>query len=319
MPGYASLILRRLVALPFVVLGVTFVVFVGIDLAPNDPASAVLGTFASQQARERFAEAQGLDDPLPVRYVRFLGDLLQGDLGVSLVRPEKVSTMIGSALPVTLQLAGLAIAIAMLIALVMGTIGALNRDRWPDRVVRGYAAGGLAAPDFWIGILAIQFVSVKLGLLPSGGFVPFSQDPALWLQSLIMPAVVLALPVSAVLTAVLRSSLVQELDRDYVRTVRGAGLPRRSVIGKHVFRNAMLAPLTVIGIRAGYLLGGAIIVESIYQIPGIGTVLINGIQQGDLAPVRGVAIVGAVVFVLINLLVDVMYLTFNPKLRHARA
>jgi peptide/nickel transport system permease protein len=319
MSGVAWLIVRRLMALPFVILGVTLVVFVGIDLAPNDPATATLGTFASQEAKQRFAEEHGLNDPLPVRYVRFVGDLVQGDLGTSVVRSEKVSTMIEDALPVTLQLTALAMALAIAGAVLLGTLGALNRDRWPDALVRGFSAGGLAAPDFWIGIVAIQFISVRLGVLPSGGYVALSQDPALWLQSMIMPASVLALPVAAALTAVVRASVTQELDRDYVRTARGAGLPRRVVIGKHVFRNAMMAPLTVIGIRAGYLLGGAIIVESIFTLPGLGTVLVNGIQQGDLAPVRGVAIVGALIFVLVNLVVDLLYLMLNPKLRYAAA
>jgi peptide/nickel transport system permease protein len=318
MTGLTGLILRRLIAVPVVVLGITFVVFVGIDLAPNDPATAVLGAFASPQAKQRFAEEHGLNDPLPVRFVNFLGDLSHGDLGRSVVRDENVSEMIGAALPVTLQLTALAMALAILSAVLLGTLGALNRDAWLDKVVRGYSAAGLAAPDFWLGILAIQFIAVGLGLLPSGGFVPFEDDPLLWLQSLIMPATVLAIPVSAALTAVVRSAVAQELDQDYVRTARGNGLPRRTVVGKHVFRNAMLGPLTVVGIRAGYLLGGAIIVESIFTIPGLGTVLVDGIQQGDLAPVRGVAIVGALIFVGINLVVDILYLALNPKLRHAQ-
>jgi peptide/nickel transport system permease protein len=318
MSDVARLILRRVIAVPFVILGIALVVFVAVDLAPNDPATAVLGTFASPEAKQRFAEQHGLDDPLPVRFARFLGDLPQGDLGSSAVRQQSVADMIGEALPVTLQLTALAMLLAIVSAVLLGTLGALNRDGWIDRAVRGYSAAGLAAPDFWLGILAIQFISVKLGLLPSGGYVPFEQDPTLWLQSMILPATVLAIPVSAALTAVVRSSVGQQLDQDYVRTARGSGLPRRTVVGKHVFRNAMLGPLTVVGIRAGYLLGGAIIVESIFTIPGLGTVLVDGIQQGDLAPVRGVAIVGAVIFVLINLVVDVLYLLLNPKLRHAQ-
>lgn len=311
------LIARRLVALPLVILGVTLVVFVAIDLAPNDPATAALGTFATADQKQAFAEAHGLNDPLPVRYVRFLGDLVQGDLGTSVTTPQSVGSMIGDALPVTLQLTGLAMLIAIVVALLLGTLAALFQDRWPDRCVRAFSAAGLAAPDFWIGILAIQFIAVRLELLPSGGFVPFSEDPGQWFKSLIMPAAVLALPVAAALTAVVRTSVIQELVRDYVRTARGAGLPPRVVLGKHVFRSAMLAPLTLVGIRAGYLLSGAIIVESIYTIPGIGTVLVNGIQQGDLAVVRGAAIVGAVIFVLVNLVVDLLYLVLNPKLRYA--
>lgn len=316
MSGFSRLIVRRLVALPLVLLGVSLVVFVAIDLAPNDPATAALGTFVSPQAKAKFAEEHGLNDPLPIRFVRFLGDAAEGDLGTSVVRSEEVSTMLEDAIPVTLQLTAMAMAIAIAASLLLGTVAAVTRDRWPDAFVRGFSAGGLAAPDFWLGILGIQFVAVRLGLLPAGGYVPFGEDPALWLQSLIMPAVVLAIPVAAALTAVVRASVIQELDRDYVRTATGAGLPSRLVIGKHVFRNAMLAPLTLMGIRAGYLLGGAIIVESIYTIPGLGTLLIDGVQQGDLAPVRGVAIVGALIFVLVNLVVDLLYLVLNPKLRH---
>ncbi|MEN3284497.1 MAG: peptide/nickel transport system permease protein [Solirubrobacteraceae bacterium] len=316
MSGLTRLIVRRIVAVPLVVLGVIFVVFVAIDLSPNDPSTAVLGTFASKEAQQQFAAEHGLDDPLPVRFVRFLGDLPKGDLGSSVVRPEEVTTMIGQALPVTLQLTGLAMVIAIVVSLALGTVGALHRDRWPDAVARGFSAGGLAVPDFWLGILAIQFIAVKWRLLPSGGYVSFGEDPVQWLRSLILPASVLAVPVAAALTAVVRAAVVRELDRDYVRTARGNGLPMRAVVGSHVLRNAMLAPLTVVGVRAGYLLGGAIIVESIFGIPGMGTVLVNGIQQGDLAPVRGVAIVGALLFVTVNLIVDVLYLLLNPKLRH---
>jgi peptide/nickel transport system permease protein len=309
------LVVRRLAALPFVILGVTFIVFVAIDLAPQDPSSAALGIFADEEARERFAEKHGLNDPLPARFVRFVGDAVQGDLGQSLVVPETVGEMIGRALPVTLQLTALALLIAVVLAVLVGTLAAVYRDRWPDLLARGGMAGGLAAPDFWIGILALQFVAVQWGLLPAGGFVEFSQDPVSWLQSLILPALVLAIPVGAALAVVVRAAVVAELERDYVRTARGTGLSMRSVMTKHVARNAMLAPLTVLGVRAGWLLGGAIIVESIFSIPGLGTVLIDSVRQGDLAPVRGVAIVGALVFVTINLVVDVLYLLLNPRLR----
>lgn len=319
MAGLPWLILRRLIAVPFVILGVTLVVFVATDLAPNDPATAALGAFSDPAAKEKFAEENGLNDPLLVRYGRFVGDLAQGDLGSSVVRPQPVWSMIEEGLPVTIQLTAMAMFIAVLLAVTLGTLAALNREGRLDTCIRAFSAGGVAVPDFWLGIVAIQFIAVKFQLLPSGGYVPFSQDPALWLESLILPALVLAIPVAAVLTAVVRSSVARELERDYVRTARGSGLPRATVIGKHVLRNAMLAPLTVIGVRAGYLLGGAIIIESIFNLPGLGTILIEAIQSGDLAPVRGVAIVGAVMFVLVNLVVDLLYMALNPKLRHAAA
>ncbi|MEN3284504.1 MAG: peptide/nickel transport system permease protein [Solirubrobacteraceae bacterium] len=312
------LVARRLLAVPLVLLGITFVVFVAVDLSPNDPSTAALGPYASKQAKEQFAAEHGLDDPMPVRYVRFLADAAHGDLGTSVVRGEDVSATLRDAAPVTLQLTAMALVLAVLASTLLGTLGALLRDRWPDRFVRVYSAAGVAAPDFWIGILVVQFVCVKWSLLPAGGYVPFAEDPVQWFQHLIMPATVLAIPVSATLAVVVRASVAKELGRDYVRTARGSGLPRWNVIGKHVFRNAMVGPLTLVGVVAGNLLGGAVIVESIFTLPGLGTVLITGVREGDLAPIRGVVILGATAFVLTSLIVDLLYLALNPKLRHAR-
>jgi peptide/nickel transport system permease protein len=315
--GLGWMIARRLIGVPFVVLGVTFLIFVAIDLAPADPATAALGTFSTQAQRTQFAREHGLDDPLPVRFVRFVGDVAHGDFGQSALRSEAVGPALAAALPVTLQLTGLALLLAIVLATCAGTLAALHRDRWPDRMIRTGFSAGLAAPDFWLGILAIQLVAVKLQLLPSSGFVPIGQDPGAWLRSLILPATVLAIPVASALTAVIRTSVAGELDRDYVRTAVGAGLPTTRVVAGHVLRNAAVAPLTVLGIRAGYLVGGAIIVEQIFTIPGLGTLLITGVQQGDLAPVRGVAIVGTLLFVLVNLVVDLIQLVLDPRLRHS--
>lgn len=304
---------RLLLAVPTLV-GVVFLIFVAIDLAPGDPATAALGTFATAEQRVQFREEQGLDDPLPVRFVRFAGDLATGDLGQSTVRPEPVVDLLGQALPVTLQLTGLALLLAVLGALVAGTLSAMQRDRWPDRVARLLTSAGLAAPDFWIGILAIQIIAVGLGWLPSGGYVPFTESPVDWLRSLVLPATVLAIPVASALAVLLRGALVDELEKDYVRTAQGLGLSRRAVLVRHVLRNALMGPLTVLGLRAGYLLGGAIIVEFLFILPGLGTLLINSVNEGDLGVARGVAIVTTLLFVLVNIAVDTAYLVLNPRI-----
>src|SRR5919106_2765698 len=298
-------IVHRLAAFVPIILGVVFLIFVAIDLAPGDPATASLGTFASPEQRADFAQRHGLTDPLPIRFGRFLIEALNGELGQSVVRSETVTAMIARAFPVTLQLTILALIIGTVSALVLGILAALNRDGWWDRLVQVISSGAIAAPDFWLGILAIQFIAVRLGLFPSGGYVPITSGWLLWLQSMILPATVLAIPLAGSLTRLVRVSVADELDKDYVRTARGIGLSTQRVLGQHVLRNSALAPLTVLGIRAGQLLSGAIIIEAIYTLPGLGTILIDGVRQGDLGPVRGVAIVATIAFLLINLLIDI--------------
>jgi peptide/nickel transport system permease protein len=305
----------RLAAFVPVLFGVVFLIFVAIDIAPGDPATAVLGTFASPEERAEFAERNGLNDPLPIRFVRFLVDVSRGELGTSMVRSETVANMIARALPVTLQLTFLALLIGTTAAVALGVLAAIRRNGWVDRVVQSVSSAALAAPDFWLGILAIQFIAVGLGVLPSGGYVSMGEGFVLWLRSMILPASVLAVPLAGSLTRLIRVAVADELDKDYVRTARGVGLSLANVLGLHVMRNAAIAPLTVLGVRAGQLLSGAIIVEAIYNIPGLGTILIDGVRQGDLGPVRGTAIVATVAFLAINVVIDAVHVVLNPKLR----
>ena len=311
--------LRRIALAPVILLGVSFAVFVAIDLSPNDPATAKLGLFADAEARARFAAENGLNDPLPIRFWRFLVDLSQFQLGDSVVRPEPVNELIGMALPVTLQLLVLATVIAVGLSLMLGTAAAMTEGRMVDRVISTLAAIFQASPQFWIGLLFIQLFAVTLGILPSGGFAPMSDGFQYWFSSLIGPAVVLALPFTAAMTRVIRASMADELAKDYVRTAVGAGLPWPTVLFRNVLRNALIAPITVLGVYVGALMSGAILVETVFNLPGMGSLLITGVTQGDLAAVRGVAIVGAAAFVVINLAVDLAYLFLNPRSAEASA
>jgi peptide/nickel transport system permease protein len=307
------LIVQRLALAPVILLGVSFAVFVMIDLSPNDPAFAQLGQFADAESRARFARENGLDAPLLVRYGQFLVDLVQLDFGASAIRAEPVSTLIARALPLTIQLVGLSIAIAIVLSCIFGTLAAVTEGGWTDRVISGSMAMIQAAPSFWIGLIVIQLFAISLGVIPAGGYVRMSEGLAAWFQSIIGPAVVLALGIMAALTRIVRASLAEELAKDYVRTAVGAGLSRPRVLFRNVFPNALIAPITVLGIWIGALMSGAVLVEVVFNLPGMGNLLVTGVAQGDLGVVRAVAIVGAVAFVLSNLAVDLLYLAIKPR------
>ncbi len=310
---HVRFVLRRLLLAPLILLGVVFTVFVVVDLSPNDPARAALGVFADAEQRARFAAENGLDDPLPVRFVRFLGDLFQLRLGDSVVRAESVNELIRMALPITLQLMLLATVIAVTASLLLGIVAARHEGRPADRVISVVAAFFQAAPQFWIGLLFVQLFAVGLGMLPVGGYTPLSAGFSYWFSSLIGPAIVLALPFAAAMTRVIRASVADELAKDYVRTAVCAGLPTGTVLVTNVLRNALITPITVLGVYVGAMMSGAILVETVFTIPGMGTLLVTGVRQGDLGIVRGVAIVGAVSYVLVNVVIDLLYLVLNPR------
>ncbi|MFE5326699.1 ABC transporter permease [Embleya sp. NPDC056575] len=308
---------RRLLTLPPLLLGITLFVFVVLRFSPTDPAYNALGEGASEAARDAYAADHGLDDPIVVRYLAFLGDLLHGDLGVTTPPSKPVSDAIFTALPLTLQLTFLGMLLASLGALLLGVTAAIFRDRWPDQVIRLLSMAGVATPSFWLGILLIQQFALRLGWFPTGGYVNPVDGVSAWLQSLFLPAVAIAVPVGASLTRIVRTSMVEELDRDYVRTAAGNGLPPLVIVGRNVLRNALVTPLTVLGLRAGYALGGAVVIETIFGLPGLGTLILNGVTSGDVAVVQGTVLVIAVVFVLVNLVVDLACLFANPRTREA--
>jgi peptide/nickel transport system permease protein len=310
------MLLSRILALIPLLLGVILFVFVVMRFAPTDPALAAFdGANATAEQLQQFRLENGLLDPLPLQYVHFVWHLVQGDFGTSVITKQPVGETIATALPLTVQLTLLGLVIALVTSLVLGVTSALYRDRWPDKVIRVVTLAGVAAPAFWVALLLVQWLAVDQGLFPTSGYVSPADSVGGWLNSLTLPAVSLALPVAAQLTRVIRTSMVEELDKDYVRTARGGGLPPVVVVGRNVLRNALVTPLTVLGLRVGYLLGGAVVIETMFALPGMGQNMIQAVKDGDTAKVQGFVITIAIGFVLVNLIVDVLYLMANPRLR----
>ena len=309
------LLLRRLMALPVMILGVTALVFVVLQFTPGDPATVALGESASEAAKQLYRESHGLNDPLFVQYFRFLGNLLVLDFGVTMPPELPISSMLAKSFPITLQLTLIGVVFAAVVSFSLGVLAALYRDSWVDQVIRLISVAAVATPSFWLGILLIQWFSLELDWLPSGGFVPFSESPMGYINSMILPSLALAVPVCASLIRVVRTTMVEEMDKDYVRTAIGNGVPYATVIRHNVLRNALITPVTVLGLRVGYLLGGAVVIEQILDLPGMGKLIFNGIVNHDLHLVQGVVLTIAFTFVLVNIIVDILYVLINPKIR----
>lgn len=298
------------------ILGITFLVFFVMSFSKIDPAINALGEGASLEAREAYREANGLNDPLLVRYVAFLGGMLQGDLGTYSARQQPVLDEVARAFPITLQLTFLGLLIAVTGALVLGVVAAIHRDRWPDQTIRFLSIASLSTPSFWLAVLLIQAITLGLGWLPASGPLPaFSEDPGGWLARMALPAFALGVPVVGQLSRVVRTAVVEELDKDYVRTATGAGVPYREVVSRNVLRNALITPVTVLGLRVGYLLGGAVVIEIIFALPGMGTLILNGVTNNEPNLVQGVTLTVALAFVVINIIVDLLYVLINPRIR----
>ena len=314
MNNLLRLIGRRLVALPIMVVGVSFLVFFIMSLSPVDPAYSALGESATPQALEAYRSQHGLNDPFFVQYGRYLWNMLHGDLGTYGAGSSSVTDLVAKALPVTLQLTFLGLFFAVIIAFPLGVLAALYRDRWPDQVIRVFSVIGIGTPSFWLAtLLVMAFVKT----LPVSGPLPaFSVNPTGWFLRMLLPAIALAVPVIGQMTRVVRTSMVEELDRDYVRTAVGAGIPKRIVVARNVLRNALITPVTVLGLRVGYLMGGAVVIEIIFSINGMGTVvLLKGIQENWVTLVQGGALVVAIAFIVVNIIVDMLYLLINPRIR----
>jgi len=301
------LIGRRLVALPVMVLGVTLLVFVVMSFSPSDPARLALGEAASAQALEQYRIAHHLNDPLLVRYWNYLVGLAHGSLGEA-SHGDKISDMVAAAFPITLQLTFIGIALAVVAATVLGVVAALNRDRWPDQVIRVVSIVCLATPSFWLALLLIQWfgdIPGATGSFPSvvTTWVPFSQDPAAYVRQIFLPALAIAVPNTGTLTRVVPRPPV------------GERRPRPVVIARNVLRNALITPLTVLGLRLGYAMGGAVVIEIIFNIQGMGQLIFKGIKDSDVNIVQGVSITVALAFIIINIVVDMLYVLVNPRIR----
>lgn len=316
MNNLLRLIGRRLIALPIMVLGVTFLVFFLMSFSKVDPAYNALGESATPEAVAEYHKEHGLDDPLLVRYGNYMAGLFQGDLGTYGAARYSVAERVGKALPVTMQLTFIGLIIAAIVSFLLGVLAALYRDRWPDQLIRVLSIAGIATPSFWLAVLLILLFSSYLHVLPASGALPnFFENPGGYCARMLMPSIALAFPLTGQMTRIVRTSMVEELDKDYVKTAKGAGLPQSVVVGRNVLRNALITPVTTLGLKIGYLMGGAVVIETIFNLPGMGMAILEGIQGGETMLVQGVVIVVALAFIVINIVVDMLYLLINPRIR----
>lgn len=305
---------ERLVGLVVVLWLVATLVFVLLRIIPGDPVRIIAGLDVGDPATLEELRAQlGLDRPLIVQYFAWLGDVLRGDLGVSLRSQVAVTDLIAGALPITLELAILAMAIGIALSIPLGLAAARRRGRPSDLGIVSLALVGISLPSFVLALLAIYVFAVKLGWLPSGGFVALTEDPVENLRHMAMPAAVLGLVTAGVLTRMMRRNLIDELDEDYVTTARAKGASEQRVFYGHALRNAIIPYVTIAGTEAGVLLSGAVIVETIFAIPGMGRLMVTNIADRDYPVVQGVVFVIASFYVAVNFIIDVLYARLDPR------
>ncbi|WP_293812841.1 ABC transporter permease [uncultured Bosea sp.] len=310
-------LIRRLAGAFLVLVLVSLMSFALIWLVPGDPAAAFLDASATPEQVAKLRSALGLDLSLPQQMLGWYGRILSGDLGQSILLNRSVTAALIERLPVTLSLAALALAFAVFFGVAAGIVAAVNHNRWPDQAVMTTALLGLSVPDFWLGLVMVLVFAVSLGWLPSGGFTPFLQSPTEWLRGMVLPALTLGLVQVGFIARMARASMLDTLSQDYVRTADAKGLAKLHVVLRHALPNAMIPILTVIGIVSGALLGGAVIVEQVFSIPGIGRLIVGAIASRDFPVLQGGLLFLAVVYLAINLVVDILYAVVDPRVRLA--
>ena len=308
------LLRRTAAAIPVLVL-VSLMSFAVIWLVPGDPAAAFLDSSASPEQVARLRHELGLDQPLHVQMVEWYGRVLSGNLGESILLKRSVGAALLERLPVTLSLAGLALILAVVFGIAAGILAAIRRGTLADQTIMTLALLGLSVPDFWLGLVLIVVFAVGLGWLPSGGFVPATQSVTGWLATMAMPALTLALVQMGFIARMTRSAMLDVLHQDFMRTADAKGLSHRFVIMRHGLPNAMMPILTVIGIIAGSLLGGAVVVEQVFSLPGVGRLIIGAIMSRDFPVIQGGLLFLALIYLVINLLVDLLYAVVDPRVR----
>jgi peptide/nickel transport system permease protein len=313
-------LLKRLLSLPPTLLGVSVLTFLFLRLIPGDAIAVRLGT-STALSPEQLAQLRayfGIDQPLHAQYLGWLGSLLRGDAGYSIRTGQPVAVEIAGRLPVTLELALGAGLVALALGIPLGLVSALRPNSALDLVARGFGLLGLSMPNFWLGTLILLVFARELRWMPNtGGYVDFLQDPAANLRFLLFPAVTLGVAMGAVVMRTMRSALLDVLSADYIRTADAKGLSRAVVIRRHALKNGLIVVVTILGIQVGYLLGGAVVVEEVFAVPGVGRLLLNAITQRDYALVQGGVLVIAVLFVLTNTVVDILYGYLDPRIRYA--
>jgi peptide/nickel transport system permease protein len=309
--GYVA---RRVGQALLALFGVSIVVFALIHLVPGDPIRAALGTRFDEELYLALMERSGLDQPLLVQYVEWLGRALTGDLGVSFRTGRPVTEMLGERIVPTATLAIGALLIGLLIALPAGIVSAVRQGRPIDYAANGFSQIGVSVPDFWYGILLILVFAANLRWLPPGGYVPFSEDPVEALRRLTLPAITAGVVTGAILTRFVRSSVLESLNAEHVRLARAKGMPSRYVLRHHVLRNAWIPIVTITGLQLGTLLGGIVIVEVVFSWPGLGRLALDAVERRDYPVLQGAVLLIATAFLVINLLVDLLYTRLDPRI-----
>jgi peptide/nickel transport system permease protein len=314
--GLAQYVVRRLALLPLVVLGATIIVFAVVRVVPGDPALAAVGFWSGQEQVELARKLLRLDKPIHIQYFLWLTDLMRGDLGKSFFSYKPVAEELMRRAPVTVELSVAALLIGIGLGVPTGIISAVKKDSLYDKIARFNAVIGFSVAEFWLALMLIIAFAVIVPIFPPGGYIEFWVDPWANLRGLVLPAVSLGLPIAAIYSRMTRSTMLDVLSQDYIRTARAKGLFERAVIYKHALRNAMIPLVTIVGMNIGYLMSGAVLIETIFGWPGIGSYLYEAIISRDFPIIQGTVLVISIIFVLSNLAVDVIYSFIDPRIRY---
>ncbi len=307
----------RLLSSAIVLLGVLIVVFALVHLVPGDPVRLALGTRYTPEAYEALRAASGLDRSLPEQFFSYLAHAVTGDLGVSFRNGQPVTTTLLQRLPATISLALVGLVVALIISIPAGIYSALREGRVSDVIVRLSSQFGVSIPDFWLGMLLISLFSVTLGLLPASGYVALTDDPAGWLRQVTLPGITVGLVAGAIMTRYIRAAVIDVASSGYIRTAVSKGLARRVVVSRHIVRGALVPVLTIAGIQLATILGGVIVVEVVFAWPGLGRLVYDAVAARDYPLIQGAVLLVAVMFIVVNLIVDVLYAVVDPRIRAA--
>jgi peptide/nickel transport system permease protein len=302
-------VIRRLIGAIPVLLGVSLLVFLMVHMIPGDPVRYLLGEFATPEAIQSLRQQMGLNDPLPVQYAHYLGRVVSGDLGTSLITKVSVSAELAHRIPITMRMAAMSMVMGVLGGVLAGIIAAVRRNTWLDYGVMAVALVGISAPSFWIALLLMYVFAFRLSMFPVSGYTG--------LYSLVLPAITLGALMAGSIARMTRSSMLEVLGQDFIRTARAKGLPQRLVIYKHALKNSLPPVITLAGLQFGGLLGGSVITETVFALPGVGNYAIQAIGQRDFPVIQSVVLFSAVVFVVTNLFVDLLCASFDPKIRYS--
>ena len=310
-------ILRRMIQMVFVIILFSVIVFTVLRLIPGDPATAQLGLEAGDQAYNELRSELGLDQPIFIQYLSWASKVLQGDFGISWSSEKSAVSLIKKRLPASIWLTLSAMTIALIISIPAGIISGIKPNSWIAHITTLFSLTGIALPSFWLGLMLILTFSVFNRWLPPSGYISPFIDPIMGFKHLILPSLTLGIEIAAPLTRFIRSGMLDVMNSEYIRTARAKGLTEFLVISKHALRNALLSVVTILGVFIGYLLGGSIITESVFNYPGVGTLLLQAIQQRDYGVIQGIILFISLIFMFINLMVDISYAILDPRIRYA--